>query len=137
LHDPFMAFWFAFFYRYRSAIESNNTEYLKQRFEENYTLFAGYWLERLFADIYQQSGEFNLIGTYWESGNQNEIDIVAINDAKMLMILAEVKIQKKNIRKERLIEKSVKLHRQYPDYRIEYRYHGLEDLMGEIAKLRK
>lgn len=62
---------------------------------------------------------------------------MAINDAKMLMILAEVKIQKKNIRKERLIEKSVKLHRQYPDYRIEYRYHGLEDLMGEIAKLRK
>ena len=137
LHDPFMAFWFAFFYRYRSAIESNNTEYLKQRFEENYTQFAGYWLERLFADIYQQSGEFNLIGTYWESGNQNEIDIVAINDAKMLMILAEVKMQKKNIRKERLVEKSVKLQRQYPDYRIEYRYHGLEDLMGEIAKLRK
>lgn len=53
------------------------------------------------------------------------------------MILAEVKMQKKNIRKERLIEKSVKLRREYPDYQIKYRYHSLEDLRGEIAKLSK
>ncbi|HQQ67745.1 MAG TPA: DUF234 domain-containing protein [Candidatus Cloacimonadota bacterium] len=137
LHDPFLAFWFAFFYRYRSAIESLNTEYLKQRFTENYPQFAGYWLERLFSDIYQQSGQYNVIGSYWEGGFHNEIDIVAINDAKKLMTLAEVKMQSKNIRKEQLIKKSDKLRQQYPDYHIEYHYLSLDNLQGAIAKLKK
>ncbi len=136
LLDPFLAFWFAFFYRYRSAIESSNTKYLKQRFNENYPQFAGYWLERLFSDIYQQSGEYNIIGSYWESGFHNEIDIVAINDAKKLMTLAEVKMQSKNIRKDQLLKKSEKLRRHYPDYQIEYRYLSLDELLDAIAKLR-
>jgi AAA+ ATPase superfamily predicted ATPase len=136
LHDPFLAFWFAFFYRYRSAIESSNTEYLKQRFTENYPQFAGYWLERLFSDIYQQSGEYNIIGSYWESGFHNEIDIVAINDAKKLMTLAEVKMQSKNIRKDQLVKKSEKLRRHYPDYHIEYRYLSPDGLLDAITKLR-
>jgi uncharacterized protein len=137
LHDPFLAFWFAFFYRYRSAIESSNMEYLKQRFAENYPQFAGYWLERLYADIYQQSGEYNIIGSYWESGFHNEIDIVAINDAKKLMVLAEVKMQSKNIRKEQLVKKSEKLRRQYPDYHIAYHYLSPDELLGAITKLKK
>jgi len=53
---------------------------------------------------------------------------VAINDEEKLMVLAEIKLQKKNIRKKDLVEKAQKLKRQYPKYRIEYRYHSLEDL---------
>ena len=131
LDDPFLAFWFAFFYRYRSALESSNTQYLKDRFREQYSQFAGYWLERLFADIYLQSGEYNRVSSYWESGFTNEIDLVAVNDAAKLMLLAEVKLQKKNIRKELLVQKASKLQVQYPDYRFEYRYLSMEDL--EIA----
>ena len=131
LNEPFLAFWFAFFHRYRSAIESSNTAYVKQRFLENYPQFAGYWLERLYADIYKQSGQYNLIGSYWESGFKNEIDLVAINDEKQFMVLAEIKMQKKNIRKEKLVCKAEKLIRQYPDYEIEYRYLSLEELTAE------
>jgi hypothetical protein len=128
LDDPFLAFWFAFFYRYRSALESSNIQYLKDRYQEQYSQFAGYWLERLFADIYMQSGEYNRVGSYWESGFTNEIDLVAVNDAAKLMVLAEVKLQKKNIRKEQLVHKASKLRVQYPDYKFEYRYLSLEDL---------
>jgi len=128
LDDPFLHFWFAFFYRYRSALESSNIPYLKERFREQYPQYAGYWLERLYADIYLQSGEYNLVGSYWESGFTNEIDLVAVNDAAKLMVLAEIKLQKKNIRKDQLVQKAAKLRNQYPDYRIEYRYLSLEEL---------
>ncbi|MFA7543730.1 MAG: ATP-binding protein [Candidatus Cloacimonadaceae bacterium] len=128
INEPFLAFWFAYFHRYRAAIESMNVEYVKRRFIDDYPQFAGYWLERLFADIYRQSGTYHKIGTYWESGFQNEIDLVAFNEEEKTLILAEIKLQKKNIRKTELLEKSVKLKRLYPDYKVEYRYHSLEDL---------
>lgn len=128
LNESFLAFWFAFFHRYRSAIESSNIQYLKQRYEEHYTQFAGYWLERLYADIYMQSGKFNQVASYWERGFKNEIDLVALNDAEKRMVLAEIKMQKKNLRKEELVRKSAKLKAMYPDYRLEYQYLSLEDL---------
>ncbi|MDD2423049.1 MAG: DUF234 domain-containing protein [Candidatus Cloacimonetes bacterium] len=131
LTEAFLAFWFAFFQRYRSAVESSNTAYVKQRFLENYPQFAGYWLERLYADIFKQSWQYNLVGSYWESGFKNEIDLVAINDDEKRMVLAEIKMQKKNIRKEDLVRKAEKLIRQYPDYEIEYRYLSLEELTAE------
>jgi len=68
------------------------------------------------------------VGSYWESGFTNEIDLVAVNDAAKLMVLAEVKLQKKNIRKDQLVHKARKLRVQYPDYKFEYRYLSLEDL---------
>jgi len=43
-------------------------------------------------------------------------------------VLAEIKLQKKNIRKDQLVQKAAKLRNQYPDYRIEYRYLSLEEL---------
>ncbi len=137
LNEPFLAFWFAYFHRYRSAIESSNTAYLKQRFTEQYPQFAGYWLERLFADICLQSGNFNLVGSYWEKGFANQIDLVAINDANKKLLLAEVKLQKKNLRRERLVTKAAKIRAQFPDYRIEYRGLSLSDLEGPYAGLRE
>jgi len=128
LNDPFLAFWFAFFHRYRSAVETYNLDYVKQRFIQDYQQYAGYWLERLFMDIYRQSGLYSMVGSYWESGYQNEIDLVAINEHQKLMILAEIKMNKKNIRREKLAQKAVKLRKHYPDYNIEYRYLSLEDL---------
>jgi AAA+ ATPase superfamily predicted ATPase len=128
INESFLAFWFAYFHRFRAAVESMNTQYVKRQFLEDYTQFAGYWLERLYADIYRESGKYNRLGAYWESGFKNEIDLVAINDEEKLMVLAEIKLQKKNIRKKDLVEKAQKLKRQYPKYRIEYRYHSLEDL---------
>ena len=128
INEPFLAFWFAYFHRYRAAIESMNMAYVKRRFVNDYAQFAGYWLERLFADIYREKATYDKIGAYWESGFQNEIDLVALNEEEKTLILAEIKLQKKNIRKNELILKTKKLVRQYPDYRIEYRYHSLEDL---------
>jgi hypothetical protein len=38
---------------------------------------------------------FSTIGSYWEAGNKNEIDIIAINEYEKHVIIAEIKRQKK------------------------------------------
>lgn len=128
INDPFLNFWFAYFHRFRSAVEAGNPNYVKERFIADYQQFAGQSLERLFSEIFKQSGLYNLVGSYWESGFQNEIDLVALNENMKVMVLAEIKLNKKNIRKERLVAKSLRLRALYPDFRIEYRYLGPEDL---------
>ncbi|HPS40206.1 MAG TPA: ATP-binding protein [Candidatus Cloacimonadota bacterium] len=132
INDPFLSFWFAYFHRYRSAVEASNPGYVKERFKADYQQFAGQSLERLYREIFKQSGLYNLVGSYWESGFQNEIDLVAINEPKKLLILAEIKLNKKNIRKEELKAKSSQLCKLYPDFKIEYRYLGLEDLADYV-----
>ncbi|HRY84680.1 MAG TPA: DUF234 domain-containing protein, partial [Candidatus Cloacimonadota bacterium] len=128
INDPFLNFWFAYFHRFRSAVEAGNPNYVKERFIADYQQFAGQSLERLFSEIFKQSGLYNLVGSYWESGFQNEIDLVALNEHQKVIVLAEIKLNKKNIRKERLVAKSMRLRALYPDFRIEYRYLGPEDL---------
>ena len=41
-------------------------------------------------------GEYNQIGSYWEKGNQNEIDLVAVNDIKKTITLAEIKTKQRS-----------------------------------------
>ncbi|MDA3941355.1 MAG: hypothetical protein PF693_18950 [Spirochaetia bacterium] len=36
-------------------------------------------------------------GTYWEKGNQNEIDIIAINEIDKKALLCEVKMDKQKM----------------------------------------
>jgi AAA+ ATPase superfamily predicted ATPase len=129
INDPFLGFWFAYFHRYRSAVEANNLHYVKERFIADYQQYAGYALERLYCEMFRQSGQYNMVGSYWESGFRNEIDLVAINDNDKVMILAEIMMNKRIIRQERLKSKALNLSKQYPDYRIEYRYLGMEDLL--------
>jgi AAA+ ATPase superfamily predicted ATPase len=105
LKDPFLSFWFAYLYRYRSALEANNLQYIKNIFIQNYSQYGGYWLQRLWQDIYNESGKYNLVGSYWEKNFQNEIDIVAIDDQNKTVVMAEVKMQSKNIRISQLQER--------------------------------
>ncbi len=131
IRDPFIAFWFAYFYRFRSAIEANNFSYVKKELYDSYSQYAGYWLQRLFEDIYREGGKCTRLGSYWERGFQNEIDLVAIDDSKNKIVVAEIKMQKKNIRRELLKHKTGNLltNLHLNDYKIHYRYLSLEDLI--------
>jgi Holliday junction resolvase-like predicted endonuclease len=41
--------------------------------------------------------KYNIIGSYWDGKNQNEIDIVAINELEKIVLFADVKRNKNNI----------------------------------------
>jgi len=126
--DHFLNFWFRFIYKHKSAVEIENFDYIKQIVQRDYTTYSGKFLERLFVEKLIESKQYSQIGSYWERGNQNEIDIVAINEVDKKLLIAEVKRDKKRISLPVLKEKSKKIVEKFRGYDVEYRGFGLEDL---------
>jgi uncharacterized protein len=60
--------------------------------------------------------------------HQNEIDLVAMNDMKKELLIAEVKMNKARVDLGRLKEKSKNLIASYPKYKVEWQSLGLEDV---------
>ena len=85
-------------------------------------------MEKLFVEKFKESGEFTEIGSYWERGNQNEIDIVAVDEVEKRLIICEVKLCKKRLNYNTVVLKSKKLLERYRSYEVEYRLLSLDDL---------
>ena len=126
--DNFFHFWFRFIYKNRSAIEIENYDYVKSIVKRDFSTYSGRFLEKYFIEKLKASGNYSNIGTYWEKGNQNEIDIVAINDDTKTMLLAEVKLNAKKINLKLLRGKSSKLVDKKKSYFIEYTGYSLDDI---------
>lgn len=126
--DNFFNFWFRFIFKYRSAIEIENYTYVKNIVQRDYATYSGYFLEKFFVEKLKQSCEYSSIGTYWERGNQNEIDIVAVNDAKKTVLIAEVKRDPRKIDLSKLQNKAEKLIAKYKRYDIHFTGYSLEDM---------
>jgi AAA+ ATPase superfamily predicted ATPase len=120
IKDNFLNFWFRFIYKHRSAIEIGNIGYVKNVVERDYAVYSGRILEKYFTDKMIQEGIYSNIGTYWEKGNKNEIDIVAVNDFEKRLVLAEVKKNKDKIKLSVLEQKASSLVKDFSKYSIEY-----------------
>ncbi len=129
IQDAFLSFWFHFVHRYRSAVEIGNFEFLQQIIQRDFSSYSGVWLERLFQEQLADTGKYNIIGNYWESGNKNEIDIVAISELDKTVLIAEVKRNPKRIRLNQLKNKAIKLEQQLKGYTFEYRGLSLDNLL--------
>ena len=129
--DNFLAFWFRFIYKYQSYIEAENFESLRAIIRRDFSTFQGYFLEKLFIELLKQES-FSQIGSYWERGNINEIDIVAVDELQKHLVVCEVKLSSKRLNKEALIEKSQKLLQKFPKYSVEYRLLSVEDIESLI-----
>jgi len=134
IKDNFLKFWFRYVYKYRSAIESNNYSYIKKILDENLKTYSGPILEKLYHEIYRNSGKYTEIGNYWEKGNQNEIDLVCIDELNKKMIIGEIKLNKDKVNINKLNEKSKKLIKKYKEYDIENIRLGLQDIDEILAK---
>ena len=126
--DNFFNFWFRFIYKYKSAIELENYEYVKNIVKRDYETYSGLFLERYFQEKLRLSYNYSTIGNYWERGNQNEIDIVALNEDEKRMLIVEVKRNPKKIDLHRLEQKALKLTAKYKQYSVEYRGFSLGDM---------
>jgi hypothetical protein len=85
-------------------------------------------LEQLIHKQLAASGQYNLIGGYWEASNKNEIDVVALNELDKTALIGEVKRNPKSLRLSHLKEKARKLEQKLAGYDITYRGFSLEDL---------
>jgi AAA+ ATPase superfamily predicted ATPase len=128
ISDQFLSFWFRFIYKNRSAVEAGNLGYVKEIIARDFSTYSGRILEDYFIQKVKTEKKYNLIGTYWEKTNQNEIDIVAVNELKKTVLFGEVKRQRKNISLGKLKEKSLNLQKQFEGYSFTFKALGMEDM---------
>lgn len=125
--DNFLNFWFRFIYRNRSAIETGNFDYVKDVVKRDYSAYCGRVLERFYHGLFAGTNQYNRIGSYWEKGNQNEIDLVAVNDMKKEVVVAEIKLNKEKIDLNGLKGKSKRIVADYPKYKFQWLSLSLQD----------
>jgi len=116
--DNFFNFWFRFIYKYCSAIEIENYEYVKNIVRRDYATYSGRFLEKYFREQLKLSCKYSAIGSYWERGNQNEIDIVAVNEEEKKILFVEVKRNAKKIDLQVLERKAEKLMMKHSGYEL-------------------
>jgi SepF-like predicted cell division protein (DUF552 family) len=105
-----------------------NFDYVKNIINRDYATYSGQILERYFRAKISTEENLSQIGSYWESGNQNEIDIVALNEYEKKAIIAEVKRQAKHIDLDILRKKAEKLMVNLKGYTIDFRGLSMEDM---------
>lgn len=125
--DNFLNFWFRFIFSNRSAAETGNFGYIREIISRDYSTYAGRVLERYYQQLFAETGRYNKIGSYWEKGNKNEIDLVAVNDMKKSITIADVKLTASRIDLEALKSKTAALLRDYKGYKPQFVGLSLED----------
>jgi hypothetical protein len=128
--DNFLAFWFRFIYKYQSIIEAESYARLKMIIHRDFSTFRGKFLEKLFIELLKEKQIYTKIGNYWERGNKNEIDIVAIDEIDKKLLICEVKLSSKRLNRDVLVKKSVNLLHKFEGYEVEYRLLSIEDIDG-------
>lgn len=106
LGDNFLTFWFRFFYKYQSFIESGALLQLQRVIRRDISVVEGFMLERYFRQKLRESQRYTQIGQYWDRKGENEIDIVAVNELDGIADVFEVKKDKKKY-DEALLQKKV------------------------------
>ena len=92
ISDNFLNFWFRFIYRYRSAVEVGNLEWLTAKVMTDYDSYSGLVLERYFRQSFAETGRYNLVTNYWKKKDgKDEIDIIAVNKADKELVFGEIK----------------------------------------------
>lgn len=128
IKDNFLNLWFRFVYKYRSAVEIGNLEYVREKLLADYTTFSGWVLERYFRQRYRETGLYNIVTNYWEKNGKNEIDLIAVNEAEREIVIGEVKRNPSRINLHDLEDKSANITSKRKGWRIEYAALSLDDM---------
>jgi len=130
--DNFLAFWFRFIFKYSSIVEAEGYERLRAIIHRDFPTFKGRFLEKLFIELLKEKQIYTSIGNYWERGNLNEIDIVAVDEIDKKILLCEVKLSKRRLNRDELVRKSINILRKYKGYKVEYKLLSVDDIDGFI-----
>lgn len=128
LNDNFLQFWFRFIYPNLDLVENHRSDLLLDIVNKGYSIYSGWILERYFQQKLQEEERYTLVGNWWDSKGENEIDIVAVNRIERVATIAEVKINRNKISIPILEEKAKKVISELKRYHIEYKGYSLEDM---------
>jgi uncharacterized protein len=128
IRDNFLNFWFRFIYKNSSALEIANYDYVKTIVARDFPTFSGRFLERYFSELLALDGDWSQVGAYWERGNLNDIDIVALNHLDRKILICEVKRNAEKLNINDLKSKSQNLLREFENYDVEFKGLSIEDM---------
>jgi AAA+ ATPase superfamily predicted ATPase len=128
IEDNFLNFWFRFVYKYRSAVEIGNFDYMRDIVERDYETYSGLVLEKYFRQKLIESKQFSEISSYWNRKGEDEIDIIAVNEMEKRLVFYEVKRNGKRISIPLLEKKAEQIVKNFSNYNIEYKGLSLEDM---------
>ena len=114
--DNFLNFWFRFIYPHQSAIELEKYAELNTYIKSHYVQYSGGMLEKYFRDRVAETTNVTLVGNYWDSKGENEIDLIALNDFEKKGLVAEVKRNPDKINYTLLAQKMANLPKEFSKY---------------------
>ena len=128
IKDNFLNFWFRFIFKYWSAIEIDNLDFVREKVFSDYDTFSGFMLERYFRQLYRETGLYNTVTNFWDRKGQNEIDLIAVNDIEKEIVFGEVKRNASRIDLHSLEEKAEIILAQRRNYDASFVALSLEDM---------
>lgn len=105
LDDCFFRFWFRFIYKYSYLLQIKGYEKLRTLILRDYPQFSGLALEWYFRELFAESGEWTRLGNWWDRKGEHEIDLIAEDELKEKVLVAEIKREKSRIDLKALQEK--------------------------------
>ena len=129
--DNFLNFWFRFIYRYRSAVEVGNLEWLQQKVLADYESYSGPILERFFRQVYAETGLYNTVTNYWrKKDGKDEIDLIAVNDTEKSIVIGEIKRNPDKIDLHVLAEKAASIVAHHKKWSVSYIGLSMKDMLS-------
>jgi AAA+ ATPase superfamily predicted ATPase len=128
IKDNFLRFWFRFIQKYISAVEIGNTDYVLDKMRTDYGTYSSRILEQYMRQKYSETGLYNTVTNYWERDGQNEIDLIAVNDADRHIIIGEIKRNEKRIDLQVLKDKAQNIVRSHKRYQIDFTALSMDDM---------
>lgn len=128
INDNFLNFWFRFIYKYRSAIEIGNSDYVRNKIAADYETYSGFILERYFRQTYKESGLYNIVSNYWNRSGKDEIDLIAVNQNDKQIVIAECKRNQQRIDLETLKENSATILDAHKKWDVQFIGLSLDDM---------
>ena len=128
IKDNFLNFWFRFIYKYRSAVEIGNLDYVREKVSADYSTFSGWILERYFRQLYRETGHYNIVTNYWEKDGKNEIDLVAVNETEREIVIGEVKRNPSRVDLRALEKKAQNIMSKKTGWKVAFASLSLDDM---------
>ncbi|MBQ6377301.1 MAG: ATP-binding protein [Prevotella sp.] len=129
ISDQFLRFWFRFVWPYQSLVERGQLSLLRQNMGQHYEQFTGRTLEQYFQAQTMETGQYTLVGNWWNRKGENEIDMIALNEFNHTGVVAEIKRNPRKISLAALQEKVNMLpQKTFGEYTLSLQSLSIEDM---------
>lgn len=96
--------------------------------KSHYVQYSGGMLDKYFRQRIAETTDVTLVGSYWDSKGENEIDLIALNEFERSGMIAEVKRNPDKINYTLLAQKTANLPKEFLKYNLVQKGLSLEDM---------